>query len=517
MSDNVIQRLRQLRDYKYHTIGDQEATIIDDENEILVRVDGEPKINRLALAQRMKPDAFASVEKSLVRKLDIRLLAGTLQNNIAAAKVAGIQESLHLHSTQYAASISILFVGYISMQIPSNMFLTLLRPSIYLPCIMAIWGVLSTLTGIVQNAGGLYVTRFFLGIFEAAFYPGALFLISSWYKRSELGVRSAILYSGSQLGGASSGLIGATIQHSLDGAFGIESWRWIFLIEGSITVFVAFCAIFILPDYPSTTRWLSSTERAVAEWRLVNDVGQLDEDDGKWKYGFKMAFKDWRLYIFAITFLCIQVATATSNYFPSVVQTLGFSRVITLLLTVPPNVISMIVSIANNYSADLLQNSSFHVVWPLVVAIMGFILGATSVQTSVRYFAMILMISGGHSSNAVLLAWTQKAMQRPRIKRAAAVAFVNAFGNIAHVFAAFFYPDEAKPRYLMAMFANSVFAIAAILFSLFLRFTLIAANKALDSGLVPVGEVMLGESQTEICGITEEERHTRKHSFRYIT
>lgn len=206
-----------------------------------------------------------------------------------------------------------------------------------------------------------------------------------------------------------------------------------FIIEGSITVFVAMLAVFILPDYPSNTRWLSSEERAVAEWRLIRDAGQVDEDEESWGYGFKAAFSDWRLYVFAIIFLCIQVASATSNFFPSVVQTLGYDYVNTLLLTVPPYIFSFIVTIYNNHSADRLQNSSFHIVWPLAMAIVGFIVAAVCTTTAPRYFAMFLMIAGGHGSNAVLLAWTQKTMLRPRIKRAAAIAFVNAVGNISQV------------------------------------------------------------------------------------
>lgn len=246
-------------------------------------------------------------------------------------------------------------------------------------------------------------------------------------------MRCAFLFSGSQLGSAFSGLIGAGIQSGLNGARGLESWRWIFIIEGSITCFIALCAIVILPDYPSNTRWLSPEERAVAEWRLISDAGQIDEDDGNWRYGFKKAFTDWRLYVFALIFLCIQVASATSNFFPSVVETLGFGKVNTLLLTVPPYILALFVCIINNWSADRLRNSSFHIVWPLAVAIVGFVVAAATLNTGARYFAMILMVAGGHGSNSVLLAWTQKTMLRPRIKRAASVAFVNAFGNIAGV------------------------------------------------------------------------------------
>lgn len=92
------------------------------------------------------------------------------QNNIAAAKVAGMQESLHLSSAQYATAVAIFFVGYISMQIPSNVFLAQLRPSIYLPVFMALWGTLSAMTGLTKNLGALYLIRFLLGFVEAAFY-----------------------------------------------------------------------------------------------------------------------------------------------------------------------------------------------------------------------------------------------------------------------------------------------------------------------------------------------------------
>lgn len=93
-----------------------------------------------------------------------------LQNNIAAAKVAGIDDSLHLGAKEYATAVAILFVGYVLMQIPSNVFLAQLRPSLYLPGCMALWGLISALTGVVNNGAGLYAARFFLGFVEAAFY-----------------------------------------------------------------------------------------------------------------------------------------------------------------------------------------------------------------------------------------------------------------------------------------------------------------------------------------------------------
>ncbi|KND88218.1 putative transporter [Tolypocladium ophioglossoides CBS 100239] len=452
--------------------------------------------NRLATAQMMSEEAFLDAETRLKRKLDLRLLACVWlifvmnyldRNNIAAAKVAGIATSLKLTSNEYATAVAILFAGYVLMQIPSNVFLAHLRPSIYLPTCMAIWGVLSILTGVVQNAAGLYAVRFLLGFVEAAFYRSAF-----------------------------SGLIGAGIQHGLDGARGLEAWRWLFFIEGSITVVIALLSFFVLPDWPSTTRWLSPTERAVAEWRLIGDAGQVDEDDERWSYGFKLTFKDWRVYIFASMFFCLQVASATSNFFPSVVQTLGYGRVTTLLLTAPPYFLGLIISIANNWSADRRNNSSFHVMWPLFLAIIGFVIGAATVNTGARYMAMMLMVAGGHGSNAVVLAWTQKTMLRPRIKRAAAVALVNSIGNISQVWTSYLYPDSEKPRYILAMSVNSVFALVTIFLALVMRILLQRANKKLEAG-ANVANIMKGEAQSKVAGLSEEERDARKAAFRYNT
>src|ERR1700742_2388606 len=112
---------------------------------------------------------------------------------------------------------------------------------------MVAWGVLSGLTALTHNFHGLVTVRFFLGIVEAPYFPGALFLLSSWYTRKELALRTSILYTGSLLSGGLGGLVGAGIESSLNGARGLPAWKWLFIIEASITVLIAFCAIFILP------------------------------------------------------------------------------------------------------------------------------------------------------------------------------------------------------------------------------------------------------------------------------
>lgn len=226
------------------------------------------------------------------------------RNNIAAARLAGLEEELNLSSTQYLTALSILFVGYLLMQVPSNLFLNKLgKPALYLPTVMIIWGVISAATAGAQSFGGLIAIRFFLGFVEAAYFPGCLFFLSSWYTRKELGFRTAILYSGSLLSGAFSGLISAGITNGLDGAKGLRAWRWLFIIEGVITIVIAFAAYLVLPNFPRTTTWLTENERQLAIWRLDEDIGEDDwigSEQQTFFHGMKLAFADIKMWILVI-------------------------------------------------------------------------------------------------------------------------------------------------------------------------------------------------------------------------
>ena len=267
------------------------------------------------LVRSLSSEERQRLEAALVRKIDFALLPMIIlmyimnyldRNNIAAARLAGLQDppskgGLGLTSTQYLTALSILFVGYILMQVPSNLFLNKIgKPALYLPTAMVIWGVISAATAGAHSYGALIAIRFFLGFIEAAYFPGCLFFLSSWYTRKELGFRTALLYSGALISGAFSGLITAGIKNGLDGARGLRAWRWMFIIEGVITIFFAFCAYFVLPNFPRTTSWLTEEERQLAVWRLEEDIGEDDwvgSTQQTFLHGFKLAVQDIKMWI----------------------------------------------------------------------------------------------------------------------------------------------------------------------------------------------------------------------------
>ncbi|KAI4751566.1 MFS general substrate transporter, partial [Aureobasidium sp. EXF-8845] len=295
----------------------------------------------------MDPERRKVVEKSMKRKLDARCSLFIIiyimnyldRNNLAAARLKGLQEDLKLSDTQYATCLSILYVGYILMQVPSNIIINrITRPSWYIGAAMLLWGLISTLSGNAQSFGGMIAIRFFLGFVEAAFLPGALLILSKWYTRSELTKRNALLFCGNLISNAFSALVGAGVLSNMQGVLGHAAWRWLFWIEGAATMGIAISAALILPDLPTNSRGFTEEELMVAQLRMIEDVGEVDEDsteDGVFD-GLFMALKDPKIYVLMFTLTAYVVGLSFNAFFPSLTKTLGFSYVPTLLMSAPP-------------------------------------------------------------------------------------------------------------------------------------------------------------------------------------
>lgn len=152
------------------------------------------------------------------------------RNNYAAARLQGLEKDLNLRGDQYQLGLSILFVGYVLMQVPSNMLLNYVRrPSIYLGSWATVWGLVSCLTSQVKNAKGIIACRFILGLVEAPFFAGVIFYLSKWYTKKELNMRMAAFHTGTLLSGAFGNLIAAGILNGLAGNRGLSAWQWLVL------------------------------------------------------------------------------------------------------------------------------------------------------------------------------------------------------------------------------------------------------------------------------------------------
>lgn len=124
---------------------------------------------------------------------------------------------------QYNAALSLFFVSYALFEPLTNVLLKRLRPSVFIPIIMVLWGICMTCMGLVHDFSGLAAARFFLGVAEAGLFPGVNYYLSCWYKRSELGIRCAIFFSAAAIAGSFGGLLAAAIA-LMGGVGGKPGW-----------------------------------------------------------------------------------------------------------------------------------------------------------------------------------------------------------------------------------------------------------------------------------------------------
>ncbi|KAL9564775.1 hypothetical protein ACKAV7_011227 [Fusarium commune] len=439
--------------------------------------------------QHLSDEEITALEKRLRRKIDLRLLPCMIliyimnyldRNAIGAARLGAFEEDLGLQGNEFQTAVSVLFVGYVLMQVPSNMLLNKIgKPASYLTACMIGWGVLCASTGAVHRFGALTTVRFLLGFVEAAFYPGAMATLSAWYVRKELGVRTAIFHSGSLISGAFSGLIAAGIIDGMNGVGGLLAWRWIFILQGSATVVIAFCCYWIIPNFPATTKWLTEEEHAIALWRMeVDAAGEQDWTTGDQQslfHGFKLLLQDPKNWILIVLlpYDCEEHGQG-QNYYPPA--------------TAPPYLLECIVCAVVAWNADRVQERFWHTSLSIACALAGFIISASITGIGPRYFGAMIMLPGIYSGFNMSMVWTANTNFRSVSKRAAALAFNNALATICSIYGSFF--------------VNAAMATIAIIASVALHFILKRANRKLE----------LKEAEEEAAG-----RHLPGSGFRYLT
>ncbi|KAF0327794.1 allantoate permease [Colletotrichum asianum] len=439
-------------------------------------------------------DAWLAVEKRLRRKLDLTLMPIIWvlylfnyldRNNIAQAKLDTFEADLGLKGENFNTAVSILNVGYMLMQLPSNMLLTRVRPSLYIPFWVCAWSCISASTAATHSYSGLIAVRFFLGVSEAPFGPGAFFLLSCWYTRKELALRTAILYSGISLATSFSGLLAAGIYSGLTGVHGVSGWRWLFIIEGVASFGFGVLAMFLLPDFPasesgSATWLLTKEERQVAVERMARDQVSNQESNNSLWYGLQTAVKDYRVWVFAFILCCNHTAYGFNNFYPTIVK--GFnlgSRTVTLLCTAPPYLVGAIFSLLVAYSSDIRNERGWHISLPMMMSAVGFIISAATLNVPARYFASFLYISGAFSGNAILFGWAASSVSQTPEKRACATAIINIFGQFGNIWSPYFFSPGDAPRYVKAMILMVAFSLASVLGCMLMKWTLRRDNKKL--------------------------------------
>ncbi|KAJ5467575.1 hypothetical protein N7475_005327 [Penicillium sp. IBT 31633x] len=432
--------------------------------------------------------------KAIIKKVDMRLvpmlaalyLVSNLdRSNIGNAKIAGLNEDLGLSGIQYNIALSLFFVPYILLEVPSNLLLKRFsRPSLYLGILVVSWGIVMTMTGLVQNFGALVAVRILLGVFEAGFFPGAVYLTSRWYMPKDLATRLAWFYCASAISGAFSGLLAAGIA-KMDGVGGYEGWRWIFLLEGLLTVVMGVMCFFLLIDSPQlSTRWLDPDEiRFLGIQHFIKEGGQFKDEKKKTSVkDIKAVVLNWRMYLLAYI-LIGQAACAYGTKFtlPTITASMGFKETNAQLMTVPPYIAGAISAVFFSVLSDRFHWRMPFVVIPLLLITLGYAIimglkGQLKENIGPGFFAIIVTCIGIYPTHPATTSWTMNNLA-PSNRRAIGSAFNICVGNLGGIVGSYMYIESEKPSYPTGFGLSLALGATGALAAVILEVSYVYANK----------------------------------------
>jgi len=385
---------------------------------------------------------------------------GRLKSHSATgnARVAGLQKDLKLTDTQYQICVTVLYVPYIVSELPSNLLLRKIGPSVLMPTLLTIWGIMVTLQGLVTSYAGLATVRAFLGLGEGPMFPGIVLYLSGFYTRKELSLRIALFFSAASLSGAFSGLLAAAIEN-MDGIGGKPGWAWIFILEGLFSVVIGLLSYFVVPSTPRDSKFLSEEQKDIITSRLERDRPSFKQVD---KFTFKEVMRSASsphvIMVFIMFFMVGTMLYGLALFLPSIVSQLGFSSTKTQLLSVGPFASGFFVTIFSAFWSDRYESRGITTALISLLGVAGFALYLGAEHKYTSYGALYLMVPGAYATAPVLSAWMANNSE-PHYRRATSVAIGFIATNSGGILSTWSFPTKEGPKYRKTTIINLVFSI----------------------------------------------------------
>lgn len=376
--------------------------------------------------------------------------------NIGNARIQGLADDLHLHDLRFNWALTIFFLPYMLVEIPSNLLLKYFGARYYLPGLVVSFGLVSLCTAFVANFGGLLVARFFLGVAEGGVIPGIAFYLSCFYKRHELLFRVVLFITGSSLAGAFGGLLAAGLASVPEwgtDAVRIHTWRNVFFFEGLITVLLGFLSIHLLCSTAETATFLTERQRYIAMERINREHRESSREETKWVH-IRRAVCNWNNNMCGLGMCLSNISVQSYSLFlPTILRGLGYSAIKVQLYSVAPYAVACCYSVVGAYVSDRFRRRGVFILVSSILSIIGYAILVTTDSNALKYMAVYFAAFGGFSNGPTFLAWGMNNASGPTV-RAVSSAYIVLLSNIGGIVATWIYLPKNGPEYFEGHYVN---------------------------------------------------------------
>ncbi|KAK1624202.1 major facilitator superfamily transporter [Colletotrichum phormii] len=424
--------------------------------------DMDPKVEHDESHLEVEAERQRHLTKTLLFKVDTRVLPLLAllflcsfldRTNVGNAKIIGLVEDLGISNNQYNQGLAVFYATYIASELPSNLVLKKVSPRIWLPFLTCAWGIVTMCLGFVPSYGSFVAVRAILGLTEGGLLPGMVLYLSGLYTRGELALRIGIFYTAASLSGAFGGLLARGLS-AIGPAAGLEGWRWIFIIEGILTVVCGIIAAIGLPNNLATAKILTEEERVWALLRLQGHAGdRFDssrerEEKFRWSEVGRGVF-NLQIWLSATAYFAILSGLYSFGLFlPTIISDMHIASNSNQvqLWSVIPYAVATPVTVLVAFLSDRLRLRGTLMLFVLPISIAGYAAIANVTAPQTRFAMTCLMAIGMYSAVPCVLVWNSN-NSAGHYKRATTSALQLAIANCGGFVATFIYPSTDGPLY----------------------------------------------------------------------
>ncbi|KAK0716264.1 major facilitator superfamily domain-containing protein [Lasiosphaeris hirsuta] len=410
----------------------------------------------------------AEEEKKLVRKIDLRIMLWAWimfcaldmhRRNINRAISDNMLPEIGMDTNDFNYGQTIFLASFLSAELPSGLVSKKLGADRWIPTIMIGWSIVAGSQAFIHNRASFYAIKALLGLLMGGFIPDIVLWLTYFYKSGELPTRLAWFWTALSTVNIVGSLLAAGILE-MRGIRGWSGWRWLFLIEGLLTLVVGIFSWGLMPPGPCQTRnwfrgkdgWFSEREESIIVNRLLRDDPSKGDMNNRQAVGPKRlwkALKDWEMWPLYIIGLTAYIPPSPpGTYLSFILRQIGFSVFQANLLAIPSQFLFavnlLIITWVSKKFGERSIVSSVSNIWifPWLVALVAL---PGTVSNWTRYALLTGLLSYPYC-HAILVAWNAKNSNAVRT-RAVSAALYNMFVQSGNIIGSNIYREDDKPLY----------------------------------------------------------------------
>ena len=410
----------------------------------------------------------AEEEKKLVRVLDFRIFGWVfilfcsldlIRRNINRVTADNFLQDLGLGTNDYNLGQTLYLVSFLCVELPGNPLSKRFGCEVVIPFQMVTWSVLCIFQACMVNKAGFLVLRVLIGLSQGGFIPDTILYLTYFYNSRELPLRLAIFWTAIPL----FQIFGSLLASGLLGILGIHGLAWLrflFFVEGALSLAIAFSSFYFMRQGPTETgnklfkrkSWFNERQTKILVNRILRDDPSKGDMNNRQPVSLKeiwLTLSDYDIWPILIQgILAFIPFQPVPNYITLILREMGYSTFMSNILAIPGQAWFLVnlplLVLLSRYTKEksICVAISNIFILPFIIALVVL---PNNTNNWVKYVLLTGILSQPYA-HAILAAWVSQSANSVRA-RAVGTSLYNMSYQVGSIIATQIYRNDDKPYY----------------------------------------------------------------------